>query len=166
MSQSSTPSWRSSHRAARSATPSGWISVPNRSRPGPMVNHSSMARAQRATGSIANSGVVSMLRDTGSRHTVPFSKHTSPPVTIIQCSTNPEHSSTCREGVHPSRSLRTILEANNRSTRLAGRCSAMPNDNGPLSDGVPHDESSRDLAIVSTSYKHGCLTIPIFSYLM
>lgn len=141
-SQSSSRSWCSSHRAARSATPPGWIPAANRSRPGPMVSHSSTARAHPATGSIANSGVVSICRDTGSRHTVPFSRHTSSRATIIQCSTNPEHSSTRREGVQPSRRRRRILEANNRSTRLARCGSPTPNGTILVLEGVAHGATS------------------------
>jgi hypothetical protein len=125
-----------------------------------MVSHSSTARAQPATGSIANSGVVRVFLDTGSRQTVPLSKHTSSPATIIQCSTNPEHSSTRCEGVEPSRRQLSILEANNKSARLAGHCSPMPNDDSLVSDHFA-DVPSWHLAAVSTSYKDLCPIMPI-----
>jgi hypothetical protein len=118
-----------------------------------MVSHSSIARAQPATGSIANSGVVSMLRETGSRQTVPFSKHTSSfRATIIQRSTNPEHSSMRGEGFKPSRRRQRISEANNRSARLATLCPPMANDDRPVSDHVAHDGRSCELTAVSISH--------------
>src|SRR5450631_2741605 len=118
-----------------------------------MVSHSSIARAQPATGSIANSGVVSMLRETGSRQTVPFSKHTSSfRATIIQRSTNPEHSSMRGEGFKPSRRRQRISEANNRSARLAALCPPMANDDRPVSDHVAHDGRSCELTAVSISH--------------
>jgi hypothetical protein len=128
-----------------------------------MVNHSSIARAQPATGSIANSGVVSVFRDTGSRQTVPFSRHTSSRATIIQCSTNPECSSTRCEGIEPSRRQLRIFEANNKSARLAGHCSPMPNNDSLVSHHLAHDVPSRDLAAVSTSYKDLCPIMPILA---
>jgi hypothetical protein len=126
-----------------------------------MVSHSSTARAQPATGSIANSGVVSMFREKGSRQTVPLSKHTSSPATIIQCSTNPEHSSMRCEGVKPSRRQRRISEANNRSARLVGFGSPMPDSDSLASHHVAHDVRSCDRALVSTSCNEVCLTMPI-----
>src|SRR3981081_3426423 len=110
-----------------------------------MLSHSSTARAQPATGSIANSGVVSIFCDTGSRQTVPFSRHTSSRVTIIQCSTNPEYSSTRREGIEQSRRQLSIFEANNKSERLAGHCLQMPNNDSVVSDDVADDASSWNL---------------------
>jgi hypothetical protein len=67
----------------------------------------------------------------GSRQTIPLSKQTSSRA-IIQCSTNPDYSSTRDEGVEPPRRQRRNSEANNKSARFSDHRSLRPYPTKPL----------------------------------